>query len=132
MHGNGVEPIKLIGQGGMGAVYKARQWNPQPLRGVESHAVEAADGGSINQRFHRFKREARLLARLSHRNVVTVYDFELAGDFLYFTMDFVDGRTLRQMLKIRAIESVSRLQTFSAIVRWIAARPSEWRHPSGH
>jgi serine/threonine protein kinase len=98
MHGNGVEPIKLIGQGGMGAVYKAWQWNPNRIVALKVMPPTAADGGTINQRFHRFKREARLLKQLSHPNVVTVHDFELAGDFVYFTMDLVDGRTLREML----------------------------------
>jgi len=39
MRGNGVEPIQLIGQGGMGAVYKAWQWNPNRIASVESHAA---------------------------------------------------------------------------------------------
>ena len=52
---------------------------------------------------HRFEREARLLAKLSHPNVVAVYDFGLAGKFLYFTMDFVDGSSLRQMLKSKRL-----------------------------
>ena len=60
---------------------------------------QAPDDGSIIHRFQRFKREARSLARLSHRNVVAVYDFGLAGNFLYFMMDFVDGATVGQMLK---------------------------------
>jgi serine/threonine protein kinase len=98
MRGNGAEPIQLIGQGGMGAVYKAWQWNPNRIVALKVMPAAAADGGTINQRFHRFKREARLLKQLSHPNVVTVHDFELAGDFVYFTMDLVDGRTLREML----------------------------------
>jgi len=98
MRGNGVEPIKLICQGGMGAVYKAWQWNPNRIVALKVMRPPAADGGTINQRFHRFKREARLLKQFSHPNVVTVHDFELAGDFVYFTMDLVDGRTLREML----------------------------------
>lgn len=99
MRGNGVEPIQLIGQGGMGAVYKAWQWNPNRIVALKVMPPVAADGGTINQRFHRFRREARLLKQLSHPNVVTVHDFGLAGDFVYFTMDLVDGGTLREMLK---------------------------------
>ncbi|HLW36326.1 MAG TPA: hypothetical protein VKS98_11775, partial [Chthoniobacterales bacterium] len=61
MRGHGVEPIKLIGQGGMGTVYKAWQWNPNRFVALKVMRPPAADGATINQRFHRFKREARLL-----------------------------------------------------------------------
>jgi eukaryotic-like serine/threonine-protein kinase len=98
MRGNGVEPIKFIGRGGMGAVFKGRQYSLNRIVALKV-MQPAADRGSIIHGFQRFKREAQSLARLSHRNVVGVYDFELAGDFLYFTMDFVDGQTLRQRLK---------------------------------
>ena len=59
-------------------------------------APHAVEGGSI---YHRFTREARSLARFNHPNVVRIHDFVLAGHFSYFTMDFVDGPSLRQMLK---------------------------------
>ena len=92
------EPIEFIGRGGMGAVFKGRQYSLNRIVALKV-MQPAADRGSIIHGFQRFKREAQSLARLSHRNVVGVYDFELAGDFLYFTMDFVDGQTLRQRLK---------------------------------
>lgn len=82
----------------MGAVYKGRQYSRNRIVALKVMQPRAADRGSIIHGFHRFKREARL--RLSHRNVVGVYNnFGLAGDFLYFTMDFVDGASLGQMLK---------------------------------
>jgi eukaryotic-like serine/threonine-protein kinase len=92
------EPIEFIGRGGMGAVFKGRQCSLNRIVALKVMQPRAADRGSIIHGFQRFKREAQSLARLSHRNVVGVYDFELAGDFLYFTMDFVDGPSLRQML----------------------------------
>jgi len=64
MRGNGVEPIPIIGQGGMGAVYK---------RAMESKTASSVEVMRRrppmvvpSQRFHRFKREARLLKQLSH------------------------------------------------------------------
>lgn len=93
------EPIELIGRGGMGVVFKGRQCSLNRIVALKVMQPRAVDRGSIIHGFQRFKREAQSLARLSHRNVVGVYDFELAGDFLYFTMDFVDGQTLRQRLK---------------------------------
>ena len=92
----GVEPIEFIGRGGMGAVYKGRQYILNRIVALKVMPPLAADGGSIIQRF---QREARLLARLSHPNVVAVYECGLAGNFPYFTMDFVDGSSLRQRLK---------------------------------
>jgi serine/threonine protein kinase len=111
MRGNGVEPIKFIGRGGMGAVFKAHQCNLNRIVALKV-MPQAPDDGSIIHRFQRFKREARSLARLSHRNVVAVYDFELAGNFLYFTMDFVDGATLRQMLKPGRLDPCRALKLF--------------------
>jgi serine/threonine protein kinase len=93
------EPIEFIGRGGMGAVFKGRQYSLNRIVALKVMQPRAADRGSIIHGFQRFKREAQSLARLSHRNVVGVYDFGLAGDFLYFTMDFVEGQTLRQRLK---------------------------------
>ena len=93
---SGVELIEFIGQGGMGAVYKGRQYILNRIVAVKVLPPRAADGGSI---IRRFEREAQLLARLNHPNVVAVYEFGLAGEFPYFTMDFVDGPSLRQILK---------------------------------
>ena len=96
MRGHGVEPITFIGLGAMGAVFKGRQRNLNRIVALKVMRPQAAYGGSI---IHRFEREAQLLAKLGHRNVVTVYDSKLAGNFPYFIMEFVDGLTLRQMLK---------------------------------
>jgi serine/threonine protein kinase len=93
------EPIEFIGRGGMGAVFKGRQYSLNRIVALKVMQPRAADRGSIIDGYHRFKREPQLLKKLSHRNVVGVYDFGLAGDFLYFTMEFVDGASLGQRLK---------------------------------
>jgi serine/threonine protein kinase len=90
----GVEPIEFIGRGGMAAVYKARRSNQ--IVAVKVMVPQAADSISV---YHRFTREARALGRLNHRNVVRIYEFEPAGNFPYFAMDFVDGSSLRQKLE---------------------------------
>ena len=72
----------------MGAVYKAHQCNLNRIVALKV-MPQAPDDGSIIHRFQRFKREARSLARLSHPNVVAIYECGLAGNFPYFTMDFV-------------------------------------------
>ena len=65
------EPIEFIGRGGMGAVYKGRQAILGRVVALKIMPPRAADGGSI---LHRFEREARLLARWDHLNVVRVYE----------------------------------------------------------
>jgi serine/threonine protein kinase len=91
-----LEILEVIGVGGMGAVYKARQ--PQLDRFVAlkilSHDL-AGDPAFVE----RFNREARVLARLSHPNIVGIHDFGTAGPYCYLTMEYVDGVNLRQAMR---------------------------------
>jgi serine/threonine protein kinase len=89
-----LEILELIGKGGMGAVYKARQ--PALDRFVALKILAPRSGGDLDFA-ERFTREARALARLSHPNIVAVYDFGQAGGLSYFIMEFVDGPNLRQV-----------------------------------
>ncbi len=104
-----LEILEIIGQGGMGAVYKARQ--PSLDRFVALKILAPRSGGDLDFA-GRFSREARALAKLSHPNIVSVYDFgqvqrapaadprpsSLEPQFLsYFIMEFVDGPNLRQV-----------------------------------
>lgn len=90
----------LIGSGGMGAVFKARQ--PQLDRFV---ALKILPEGLAGQPgfSSRFQREAQALAKLSHPHIVTVHDFGQAGGFFYLLMEFVDGLNLRQLLQARRL-----------------------------
>jgi predicted Ser/Thr protein kinase len=90
-----LEIIELIGQGGMGAVYKARQPALERLVAVKVLPREAGQDPAFAERFHR---EARTLARLGHPNIVGIYDVGRAGDLYYFVMEYVDGANLRQVL----------------------------------
>jgi tRNA A-37 threonylcarbamoyl transferase component Bud32 len=89
-----LEIVELLGQGGMGVVYKARQ--PQLDRFV-ALKILPDEAGRDPAFAERFSREARALARLSHPNIVGVYDFGQAGGHYYLMMEFVDGMTLRQL-----------------------------------
>ncbi|HKW28109.1 MAG TPA: protein kinase, partial [Verrucomicrobiae bacterium] len=89
-----LEILRLIGKGGMGAVYKARQ--PALDRFVALKVLPpavASDPGFAE----RFNREARALARLNHPNIVAVHDFGQAGPLHYLLMEFVDGANLREV-----------------------------------
>jgi hypothetical protein len=91
-----LEILELIGQGGMGAVYKARQPSLDRLVAVKVLPAEAGQDPAFAERFNR---EARALARLSHPNIVAVHDVGRAGDYYYFVMEYIDGVNLRQLLR---------------------------------
>src|SRR5664279_5657157 len=86
----------LLGCGGMGAVYKARQRGLNRLVALKILPPQVAEVPGFPERF---AREAQALARLSHPNIVTVIDLGQSGSLYYFLMEFVDGINLRQMLQ---------------------------------
>ena len=90
-----LEIIQLIGSGGMGAVYKARQ---KELDRIVALKILPPGIGRDSAFADRFAREARALARLNHSNVVTLYEFGRANGLFFFLMEFVDGVNLRQLL----------------------------------
>ncbi|HET6883957.1 MAG TPA: protein kinase, partial [Pirellulales bacterium] len=90
-----LEITELLGQGGMGAVYKARQLTLDRLVAVKILPAEVAGDPAFAERF---TREARALARLNHPNIVGIHDFGQAGGLYYFVMEYVDGDSLRQLV----------------------------------
>ena len=87
---------KLLGRGGMGAVYEATD-----LRLNRAVAVKILVGSMFGDRLalRRFEREARTSAQLNHPNVVSVYDFgAIAGEGAYLVMELIHGFTLRYFL----------------------------------
>jgi len=93
-HFPNLEILELLGQGGMGAVYKARQPGLDRLVALKVLPPGIGYDAAFAERF---KREARSLARLNHPNIVAVYDFGEAAGLFYFVMEYVDGVNLRQM-----------------------------------
>src|SRR5205085_7385746 len=84
-----------LGQGGMARVYRANQENLD--REVAVKVLPpwyASDRNFVN----RFNLEARLVARLSHPNIVTIHDFSEYNGHLYIVMQLVDGGTLKHKL----------------------------------
>ena len=90
------EIVELLGKGGMGAVYKARQ--PKLDRYV-ALKILPPEVGKDPAFAERFTREARALAMLNHSCIVAVYDFGDADGLYYFVMEYVDGANLRQTLE---------------------------------
>jgi predicted Ser/Thr protein kinase len=91
-----LEILGLLGAGGMGAVYRARQRGLDRLVALKILPPKFSADPAFAERF---AREARTLARLNHPNIVDVYDLGQAGQLYYFLMEFVDGVSLRQMLQ---------------------------------
>jgi hypothetical protein len=91
-----LEMLRLVGQGGMGAVYQARQPKLDRLVAVKILPPEVANSPGFTERF---SREARSLARLSHPNIVTIFDFGAADSLYYFSMEYVDGKNVRDLLE---------------------------------
>jgi serine/threonine protein kinase len=91
-----LEVLELLGQGGMGAVYKARQKNLDRMVALKVIPPDAAKDPAFTERFNR---EARALARMNHPNIVTVYDFGQRGEVYYLLMEYVDGVNLRHTLR---------------------------------
>lgn len=88
--------LELLGRGGMGAVYKARQRSlDRPVAVKVLPLGRGRDPGFAE----RFAREAKALASLNHPGIVTIHDFGEAGDFCYFVMEFVEGRDLHRVLE---------------------------------
>ena len=91
-----LEVMEFIGQGGMGAVYKARQ--KQLDRIVALKVLPPGIGGDPSFA-ERFTREAKALAKLMHPNIVTLFEFGQADGIYYLLMEFVDGVSLGQLLR---------------------------------
>jgi len=90
----------LLGQGGMGEVYRARDTK---LGREVAIKVLPAVFASDKERLNRFEREARLLASLNHPNVATVHGFESAvlgadGEVRFLVMELVEGDTLEERI----------------------------------
>lgn len=92
-----LEILELVGQGGMGFVYKARQPKLERLVALKILPQSLAADPTFAERF---TREARTLARLNHPNIVTIHDFGQAKGFFYLVMEFVDGVNLRQAMRV--------------------------------
>ncbi|MDP6959469.1 MAG: serine/threonine-protein kinase, partial [Planctomycetota bacterium] len=96
----GMEIIAILGQGGMGTVYKARQHHLDRIVAVK---ILSPQLGTTPEFIERFQREARALAGLNHPNIVTIHDFGKEGDLCYIVMEYVPGQNLRTLLRRNAL-----------------------------
>jgi serine/threonine-protein kinase len=94
----------LVGRGGMGAVFAARHVDDRRKRAAVKVLVPIAGEGKAERadRMARFQREATAMERLTHPNIVQIYDFVRERDgSLYLAMEFLEGPSLSKLLKQR-------------------------------
>jgi serine/threonine-protein kinase len=94
------EIVSEIGQGAMGIVYKAKDPLIDRIVAIKTINLSLADDEKEEYE-GRFYQEARAAGRLSHPNIVTVFDVGKSGDIAYIAMEFLQGRELRDILNDR-------------------------------
>src|SRR5438876_2127663 len=87
--------VASLGAGGMGEVYRARD---ERLGRDVAIKILPDSVRSDPDALARFAREAKAVAALSHRNIISIHYFETAGDTPFFVMELLDGETLASRL----------------------------------
>jgi|RhiMetdeSRZDD1v2_1073273.scaffolds.fasta_scaffold108102_2 eukaryotic-like serine/threonine-protein kinase len=111
------EVLSLLGTGGMGEVYRARD---ERLRRDVALKVLPASIAQDADRLRRFESEARAASALNHPNIVTVHDIGKSNGTTYMAMEFIDGASLRQMLANGALPEKKMLEVAVQIADGLA------------
>ncbi|HYP25868.1 MAG TPA: serine/threonine-protein kinase, partial [Blastocatellia bacterium] len=117
------EVVTLVGRGGMGEVYLARDLKLNRKVALKLLPPLFAEDA---QRAHRFLQEAQALSTLNHPNIVVVHDANFKGDLHFIITEFIEGETLRQRLA-RAKPTLS--EAFEIVIQ--IARGLEAAHKAG-
>jgi serine/threonine-protein kinase len=105
-----------IGRGGMGLVYRARDTRLDRQVAIKCLRTELFEAHYIE----RFKREALLLAKLNHPNIVQIYDFIEAPDQLALVMELVEGQNLQLHLREHIVPFAQRMRWLTEIAQGLA------------
>jgi Flp pilus assembly protein TadD/predicted Ser/Thr protein kinase len=90
--------VSLLGQGGMGAVYKAQDLDLDRVVALKTVRPELSGNPEILQRF---KQELILARQVTDRNIIRIFDLGQADGMNFITMEYIEGQTLHQLLKER-------------------------------
>jgi len=93
--GGRYEIQKLLGMGGMGAVYKARDMEVERVVGLKVIRPDLAGDPAV---LARFKQELILARQVTHKNIIRIYDLNEADGVKFITMEFIEGEDLRSIL----------------------------------
>ena len=105
-------PLEFVGRGGMGEVYKI--YEPKLSTHVALKILPRAFD-DMQEKQQRFLREAQLAMQLTHPNIVKVYDIGKLEEQHYFTMEFIDGPELNNVIKNKLLPTKTLLQMFVKI-----------------
>jgi hypothetical protein len=94
--GQRYEILQSLGEGGMGAVYKARDREVNRTVALKVIRPELAGNSAV---IERFKQELVLSHQVTHRNVVRIYDLGEANSLKFMTMEYVEGADLRTLMQ---------------------------------
>ena len=94
--GQRYEVLQVLGQGGMGAVYKARDREVDRTVALKVIRPDLAGNSSI---IDRFKQELVLSHQVTHKNVVRIYDLGEADGVKFITMEYIEGKDLRTLIQ---------------------------------
>jgi tetratricopeptide (TPR) repeat protein len=95
---NRYEILELVGEGGMGQVYKAMDRELDRVIALKTIRVERETDPEIVQRF---KRELVLARKITHKNVVRIHDLGETEGIKFFTMEYIEGKSLKQEIRGR-------------------------------
>jgi tRNA A-37 threonylcarbamoyl transferase component Bud32 len=118
----GYQILTQIGQGGMGVVYQAIQLavgRVVAIKMIRKELLEHVTPSARELLINRFLTESRATAVLTHDNIVRVYDAANTRDGLYFTMQFIEGRTLSRLIQSGKMTNRRAAQLLAPIVRAI-------------
>lgn len=111
----GYEIQAVIGRGGMGRVFLARD-----LKLGRLVAIKCLLHSSDRQLLRRFTEEARAVAQLQHPNIAQLYEFDCSAEQPYFVMEYLSGGALADLTKSRPVEPVLAAKIIAALARAIA------------
>jgi serine/threonine protein kinase len=106
------ELVALLGAGGMGEVYKARDTRLDRLVAIKVLPSHTAERPEVRQRF---EREARAVSALNHPHICALFDIGQEGGVDYLVMEYLDGETLAARLKRGALPLDQALRTATEV-----------------
>ena len=112
------EMQKILGRGGSGVVFLAKDKTLERNIAIKVLPNSLADD---DERILRFQQEAKAASAISHPNVAHIYGFGKADGRYYLTMEYVQGKTLRELLKKKEIDKINALDIACQMTKALAA-----------
>ena len=104
----GYRIVSELGRGGMGVVYRAKQLSANrdvALKVVRNDVLDTLAADTRQTTLNRFQHEAHAAAKLEHENLVPVYDVGSSGSLRYYAMRFIEGTSLYDMIRHKALSN---------------------------